>query len=107
VLGAAVQWADSHDPKPDDHLPVNKLRPLGSPHQFRILSEVIKFGADGEPPVEWVGRETGHRVIRLSREPGSASLYFHQNAYTASGDKLVVTTPKGVSTLNSKQARSN
>jgi len=42
-----------------------------------------------------------------SREPGSASLYFHQNAYTASGDKLVVTTPKGVSTLNSKQARSN
>jgi len=58
-----------------------------------------------EPPVEWVERETGHRVIRLSSEPGSASLYFHQNAYTASGDKLVVTTPKGVSTIELKTGK--
>lgn len=56
----------------------------------------------GEPPLEWVEPETGHRVVRLSREPGTASLYFHQNAYTASGDKLVVTTPKGISTIELK-----
>ena len=55
-----------------------------------------------EPPLDWVEPETGHRVIRLSREPGTASLYFHQNAYTASGDKLVVTSPKGISTIELK-----
>jgi len=57
------------------------------------------------PPLEWVEPETGHRVIRLSREPGSASLYFHQNAYTAAGDKLVITTLKGVSTIELKTGK--
>jgi oligogalacturonide lyase len=58
-----------------------------------------------EPPLEWIEPETGHRVIRLSREPGTASLYFHQNPYTASGDKMVVTTPKGISTIELKTGR--
>ena len=39
-------------------------------------------------------------MIRLSREPGSASLYFHQNAYTPDGKKLIITTPSGVSTID-------
>jgi oligogalacturonide lyase len=55
-----------------------------------------------EPPVEWIDAATGHRVIRLSREPGSASLYFHQNAYSPDGQKLIVTTPNGLSTINLK-----
>ncbi len=39
---------------------------------------------------EWIDSDTGHRVTRLSRVPGeSLSLYFHQNGFTASGDKLV------------------
>src|SRR5262249_26223468 len=58
-----------------------------------------------EPPIEWIEPETGHRVIRLSRDPGSASLYFHQNAYTAAGDKLVITTPKGISTIELKTGK--
>jgi oligogalacturonide lyase len=38
----------------------------------------------------WVDPDTGHRIMRLSRVPGeSTSLYFHQNEFTASGDKLV------------------
>ncbi|HYG22786.1 MAG TPA: oligogalacturonate lyase family protein [Verrucomicrobiae bacterium] len=53
-----------------------------------------------EPPREWIDRDTGHRVVRLSTEPGSESLYFHQNAFTASGDKMVMTTPGGISTVN-------
>jgi oligogalacturonide lyase len=53
-----------------------------------------------EPPTEWIDRATGHRVVRLSREPGSSSLYFHQNAYTASGDKMIITTPGGPSTVD-------
>lgn len=52
------------------------------------------------PPAEWVDPATGHRIIRLSQEPGSASLYFHQNAYTASGDKIVVSIPGGLATIN-------
>jgi oligogalacturonide lyase len=58
-----------------------------------------------EPPTEWIEPATGHRVIRLSREPGSSSLYFHQNAYTASGDKLIITTPEGLATVDLKTRR--
>ena len=39
--------------------------------------------AQEPPPAEWVDPSTGHRIIRLSDEAGSASLYFHQNAYSA------------------------
>src|SRR5881227_3324001 len=46
-------------------------------------------------PKDWVDKDTGHRVIRLSREDGTQSLYFNQNAYTADGKKLIVTTAGG------------
>ncbi|HEV3199742.1 MAG TPA: oligogalacturonate lyase family protein [Bryobacteraceae bacterium] len=46
-------------------------------------------------PTEWIDASTGHRVIRLSREDGTQSLYFNQNAYTADGKKLIVTTAGG------------
>lgn len=53
-----------------------------------------------EPPTSWIDPDTGHRVVRLTREPNSASLYFNQNGYTADGKKLVYTTPNGISTLD-------
>src|SRR5436190_15665330 len=53
-------------------------------------------------PREWIDPDTGHRVVRLSNEPGSASLYFHQNAYTPDGEKLIITTPTGLATVNLK-----
>jgi hypothetical protein len=53
------------------------------------------------PPAEWV-ESTGHRVIRLSQAPGSSSFYFHQNAYTATGDKLVISTREGLATIDLK-----
>jgi len=55
-----------------------------------------------ELPREWIDTETGHRIVRLSDDPGSQSFYFHQNGYTASGDKLIFSTPKGLSTYNFK-----
>ncbi len=58
-----------------------------------------------EPPADWIDPDTGHRVMRLSREAGTASLYFHQNAYTASGDKFVVTTPRGIATIEIKTGK--
>ena len=58
------------------------------------------IGQQPQPPREWIDPDTGHRVIRLSDEPGSASLYFHQNAYTPDGEKLIITTPTGLATIN-------
>ncbi len=56
--------------------------------------------ATDEPPTDWIDPATGHRIVRLSREPGTSSFYFHQNAYT--GDKLVVQTPSGLATIDLK-----
>jgi oligogalacturonide lyase len=42
----------------------------------------------------WVEPLTGHRVTRLSEEPGTRSLYFHQNAFPLGGDVVVVRTPQ-------------
>src|SRR5436305_1710212 len=60
-----------------------------------------------EPPREWTDPTTHHHIIRLSDEPGSASLYFHQNAYTARGDLMVFTTHNGLSVidLNTRKIR--
>lgn len=51
-------------------------------------------------PKSWTDPDTGHRVVRLTDEPGSASLYFNQNGYTADGKSLVYTTPNGISVLD-------
>lgn len=66
-----------------------------------LFATLIGFAAD-EPPVEWIEPATGHKVVRLSREPGTSSLYFHQNAYSADGQKLLVTSPSGLSTIHLK-----
>ena len=69
---------------------------------FALITIVAVSASAQELPREWIDPDTGHRVIRLSEEPGSASLYFHQNAYTPDGEKLIVTTPSGLSTINLK-----
>ena len=65
-----------------------------------LVLAVTAVGQQSDPPREWIDPDTGHRVIRLSDEPGSASLYFHQNPYTPDGQKLLITTPAGLSTIN-------
>lgn len=70
-----------------------------------ILLIFLSFSAIAqtkELPREWIDKETGHKIVRLSDENGSQSFYFHQNGYTANGDKLVFSTPKGLSTYNFK-----
>ncbi len=51
-------------------------------------------------PKDWIDPDTGHRIVRLSEEDNTQSLYFHQNPYTPDGKKLVVTTPDGIATIN-------
>jgi oligogalacturonide lyase len=55
-----------------------------------------------EPPLSWIDPDTGHRVIRLTREPGSDSFYFNFNGYTPDGKSMAYTTPAGISVLNLK-----
>jgi oligogalacturonide lyase len=55
-----------------------------------------------EIPREWIDKDTGHRIIRLSDDDGSSTFYFHQNGYTENGDKLVFSTKTGLSTYNFK-----
>src|SRR6185312_11791565 len=52
------------------------------------------------PPKSWIDPDTGHRVIRLSDEPGSESFYFNFNAYTPDGTRMIYTTPEGISVLD-------
>ena len=56
--------------------------------------------APAEPPTSWVDPDTGHRIIRLTREPGSDSFYFNVNSFTPDGKRMVYTTPNGISLLN-------
>jgi oligogalacturonide lyase len=53
-----------------------------------------------EPPKSWIDSDTGHRIVRLTEEPGSQSLYFNQNGYTADGKEMIYTTPAGISALD-------
>jgi oligogalacturonide lyase len=62
---------------------------------FLALAAIRMVSAQAALPTEWIDAVTGHRVIRLSREDGTQSLYFNQNAYTADGKKLIVTTAGG------------
>ncbi|HEY1662942.1 MAG TPA: oligogalacturonate lyase family protein [Verrucomicrobiae bacterium] len=52
------------------------------------------------PPTSWIDPDTGHRIIRLTREPGSDSFYFNDNSYTPDGKKMAYTTPDGISVLD-------
>lgn len=61
-----------------------------------ILAVAVAAVRAAELPREWIDPETGHRIVQLSTEPGTSSLYFTQYAYTAGGTKLVVTTRHGV-----------
>ena len=67
---------------------------------FAIEGSVTAGAANPEPPTSWIDPDTGHRVIRLTREPGSASLYFNDNGYTPDGRQMIYTTPEGISVLD-------
>ena len=65
-----------------------------------LLIFAVLLAQASEPPKSWIDPDTGHRVLRLTNEPGSASLYFNQNGYTADGRKLIYTTSDGISVLD-------
>jgi oligogalacturonide lyase len=48
-----------------------------------------------DPPTSWIDPDTGHRVIRITKEPGSDSFYFNFNAFTPDGKEMIYTTSDG------------
>lgn len=68
-----------------------------------VLLTHVLFSQNGQdPPKSWIDPDTGHRVVRLTNEPGTASLYFNQNGYTPKGNRLVYTSPEGIFVLDLK-----
>jgi oligogalacturonide lyase len=53
-------------------------------------------------PADWIDPDTGHRIIRISSQPDSASFYFHQEMFTPQGDKMVFDSPAGIAVADIK-----
>jgi len=51
-------------------------------------------------PNSWVDKDTGHRLLRLTNEPGSSGFYFNVNAYTPDGKQMVYSAPDGIHVLD-------
>lgn len=51
-------------------------------------------------PTSWIDKDTGHRIIRLTDEPGSSGFYFNVNAYTPDGKQMVYNAPDGIHVLD-------
>lgn len=63
---------------------------------------VTPVKAPENPPKEWIDKDTGHRVIRVSDEAGSSSNYFNVNSYTPDGKWMVYSSPSGIMALDLK-----
>lgn len=64
-----------------------------------LLCCLLPSAAQPEAPKDWID-PSGHRVIRLTGDAGGTSFYFHQNAYTADGARLVVTSKGGFAVID-------
>ena len=57
------------------------------------------LGSQAPAPTDWVDAATGHRVVRLTDDGGGSTLYFHDNAFSPEGDKLMFNTPGGIAVV--------
>jgi oligogalacturonide lyase len=64
---------------------------------------------DSSYPKSWVDPDTGHRVIRLTDQPGSAGLYFNDCGFTPDGNEMIFTVTDDFSSwvldLRTRQSR--
>ncbi|HEY4245373.1 MAG TPA: oligogalacturonate lyase family protein [Lacunisphaera sp.] len=68
---------------------------------FALLALALRISVvAAEPPTDWIDPDTGHRIVRLSREPGTVSLYFHQDAFTRDGKGMIVIAPTGLEVID-------
>jgi oligogalacturonide lyase len=67
---------------------------------FALAAQFASAAAPATPPATWVDKDTGHRVWRLTPEPGSGGLCFNYNAFTPDGKSMVYTAPDGIHALD-------
>lgn len=90
------------------NLPMNSCR-MKRRRQFASAPAALLFAAvmlalsaraQTHPPTEWIDPDTGHRVVQLSTEPGSESIYFNLNPFTPDGKRMVITTSNGIAMVD-------
>ena len=59
----------------------------------------LPLAAQSNLPRSWVDKDTGHRVFRLTDEPGSSGFYFNVNAYSPDGKLMAYSAPDGIHVL--------
>src|SRR4051812_2294651 len=79
---------------------IPRLKQLGTISLLTVSMLQAPLQAQTNGPTEWIDPDTGHRVVQLSREPGSESLYFNLNPFTPDGKKMVITSPSGISLID-------
>ncbi|HWF48407.1 MAG TPA: oligogalacturonate lyase family protein [Bryobacteraceae bacterium] len=67
---------------------------------FSICALVPLLGQTQQLPTSWVDKDTGHRVIRLTNEPGSSGFYFNVNAYSPDDKLMAYDAPDGIHVLD-------
>src|SRR5947209_1801935 len=82
-------------------------------HPFRLLLGIAVVtvapsisNSAQDPPKTWVDKDTGHRLIRLTGEPGSSGFYFNVNAYSPDGKLMAYDAPDGIHVLELETMRS-
>jgi len=63
-----------------------------------VLSPIAR--GQQPPPLSWVDKDTGHRIHRLTDEPGSSGFYFNVNAYSPDGKLMAYDAPEGIRVLD-------
>jgi oligogalacturonide lyase len=61
-----------------------------------LMAAGVLVASAAELPTTWVDKDTGHRVYRITPEPGSSGFYFNVNAYSPDGKLMVYTAPDGI-----------
>ena len=67
---------------------------------FAALALMTAQALQPPQPRDWIDADTGHRVVRLTDDAGGSTLYFHDNAFSPEGDKLMFNTPNGIAVVD-------
>lgn len=67
---------------------------------FVLSSCMAVLARAQQPPTSWVDKDTGHRIFRLTNEPGSSGFYFNVNAYSPDGKLMAYNAPDGIHVLD-------
>src|SRR5262245_5263638 len=67
---------------------------------FIAVALATAQAAQAPQPRDWIDSDTGHRAVRLTDDAGGSTLYFHDNAFSPEGDKLMFNTPNGIAVVD-------